>query len=142
MNVWCYWFFVFALIILLSVSFAVSVVLSVIRLIRKRKALGFLIWSAATLVLLSAVIVFVCFHPTYPRYNDVFVIGNSVTKVSETYGEFDIGSYKEGKSGYVGYYIYTDNGPIMPDHMPHYYYIKYDENGIVTEVYDGCAQGG
>ena len=42
----------------------------------------------------------------------------------------------------VYYYIYTDNGPIMSDHMKHYYYMEYDENGIVYNIYDGLPPGG
>jgi len=30
----------------------------------------------------------------------------------------------------------------MPDHLDHYYYIEYDENGIVKEVYEGSQPGG
>ena len=50
--------------------------------------------------------------------------------------------YIYGKSGRVAYYIYRDDGWIMPDHLPHYYYIEYDENGLATKVYDGVAPGG
>ena len=30
----------------------------------------------------------------------------------------------------------------MPDHLPHYYYLEYDDNGIVRNVYEGVAPGG
>jgi hypothetical protein len=53
-----------------------------------------------------------------------------------------LGTISEGHSGTVAYYIYKDNGPIMPDHLDHYYYMEYDENGIIYKVYDGCAPGG
>ena len=58
------------------------------------------------------------------------------------YGAFDRGTVQEGKSGKVGYYIYTDNGPIMPDHMKHYYWIYFDESGIVYKVEDNLPPGG
>lgn len=70
------------------------------------------------------------------------MLKNDIYKVQEKYGAFDIGKINDGQKGRVGYYIYTDNGPIMPDHLPHYYYIEYDEWGKVYKVYDTCALGG
>lgn len=35
----------------------------------------------------------------------------------------------------------TDNGPIMPDHLKHYY-IEYDEWGVIYNVYASCQPGG
>ena len=58
------------------------------------------------------------------------------------FSDFDVGAVNKGRKGKVGYYIYTDNGPIMPDHLPHYYYIHYDENGIVYQIGEGGASGG
>lgn len=31
---------------------------------------------------------------------------------------------------------------VMPDHMPHYYRIHYDENGVVDSVEDTLPLGG
>ncbi len=62
--------------------------------------------------------------------------------VREKYGDFDLGIVESDKSGKVAYYIYTDNGPIMPDYLKHYYYIKYDECGVVYSIYEGCQPGG
>ncbi len=45
-------------------------------------------------------------------------------------------------SSHSTYYIYTDNGPIMPDHLKHYYYMEYDEWGVIYNVYEGCQPGG
>ena len=69
-------------------------------------------------------------------------MGNEISEVQEKYGEPDLENYVQGKSGEVGYYIYTDNGPIMPDYLEHYYYIKYNEDGIVTKVYVSGQPGG
>ena len=63
--------------------------------------------------------------------------GRTISQVEARYGPFDI-----SRNGVLGYYIYTDNGPIMPDHLPHYYYLEYDDNGIVRNVYEGVAPGG
>lgn len=30
----------------------------------------------------------------------------------------------------------------MPDHLEHYYYVEYDEQGNVKEIYDGTKPGG
>ena len=78
---------------------------------------------------------FILSHKTYYKYNDWAILGNSIDKVREKYGEFDYGKIKNGKSGVVGYYIYTDNSPVMPDYLPRYYYIHYDINGTVDRVY-------
>ena len=40
------------------------------------------------------------------------------------------------------YYIDTDSGPVMPDHLPYYYYIYYDEKGMVYKVESRAAEGG
>ena len=67
---------------------------------------------------------------------------NDISTVVQKYGDFDIGAVHEGGKGKVGYYLYTDTGPIMPDYLPHFYYIHYDENGIVYQVEKGGAPGG
>ena len=65
-----------------------------------------------------------------------------INMVEQKYGEFDLGEIKENEKGKVAYYIYTDNGPIMPDHLKHYYFIEYDEWGVIYNVYDSCQPGG
>lgn len=57
-------------------------------------------------------------------------------EIKSKYGDFDFGEYKANILGKVGYYIYTDNGPIMPEHLKHYYFIEYNKEGIVTNVFD------
>lgn len=81
-------------------------------------------------------------HSTYYKYNDWIILQRNIHMVEEKYGEFDFGEIEDGKKGTVAYYIYTDNGPIMPDHLKHYYYIEYDEWGMVYNVYDSCQPGG
>ena len=81
-------------------------------------------------------------HSTYYKYNDEWVIGNKITEVENRYGKFDLGEFVKGKSGKVGYYIYKDDSLFLPDYLQHYYYIEFDENGIVYNVQDGCARGG
>jgi len=67
---------------------------------------------------------------------------SNIYTVEQKYGEFDLGKIKDNAKGRVAYYIYTDNGPIMPDHLDHYYYMEYDERGVIYNVYDGVQPGG
>ena len=86
------------------------------------------------------------FDKELKQYNlDFEYIKNLIKKLKEfeeKYGEFDLGEIKEGEKGRVAYYIYTDNGPIMPDHLKHYYYMEYDEWGMIYNVFDGLQSGG
>lgn len=94
------------------------------------------------IVFTVCITVFILSHKTYYKYNDWAVLGNSIDKVREKYGKFDFGKSEIGKPGVVGYYIYTDNSPIMPDHLPRYYYMDYNENGTVVKIYVSAALGG
>ena len=58
------------------------------------------------------------------------------------YGEPDINMYTPGRGGSLWYYIYTDEGPIMPDHLEHFYRIGIDENGRAAEISDTVRKGG
>ena len=69
-------------------------------------------------------------------------MNSNINTVQQKYGDFDLGTVENQKEGTAAYYIYTDNGPIMPDHLKHYYYIQYDVWGVVYRVYDGCQPGG
>lgn len=93
-------------------------------------------------ILFAVSLVFVLSHPTYYKYNDQEILDSNISDVQNRYGNFDVGTVRTGHPGEVGYYIYTDDGPIMPDHLPHYYYIHYDENGIVDSVKEGIPKGG
>ena len=80
-------------------------------------------------------------HSTYYRYDDTWVIGRHVTEIEERYGEFDYGEYKVENRGRVGYVV-KEIFPIMSNPVPSYYYMEYDETGIVTEVYVALHPGG
>lgn len=85
---------------------------------------------------------FIGTHPTHYKYSDRQIIGSDIHAVAERYGAFDSKGIKEGQEGEAGYYLYTENSGFLPDHLPHYYYMKYDAQGIVYAVYDGAAPGG
>ncbi|MDE6743663.1 MAG: hypothetical protein K2J95_07300 [Lachnospiraceae bacterium] len=94
------------------------------------------------IILFAYSFIFVLSHSTYYRYNDWAILNSDINSVINKYGVFDVGSIQEGKAGCVGYYIYTDNVWIMPDHLDHYYWIFFDENGTVYRVEDSLPPGG
>ncbi len=142
MNTWYTFFLTFAIIALLLVGSVISVIIFIIKLHKKKQARSALVSFMINAALIIYIVVFLFSHKHYYKYNDWFIMGNDIDTVVQKYGDFDVGSIHQGRKGKVGYYIYTDNGPIMPDHLPHYYYIHYDENGIVYQVEEGCAPGG
>lgn len=142
MNLWYLIGIYFMLFLIALVATMGSIAAMIIFYKKKRQVKTPLMSFVISVLVLISVIIFVSSHSTYYRYNDWWILQNNIYNVLERYGEFDLGTFTEGESGCVGYYIYTDNGPIMPDHLKHYYYIKYDEFGVIYEVYDGCQPGG
>ena len=132
---------IFFLFLLIS-GLIFSVILLIVRKIRKYKRKSVIISISVNFVLIAITVLYTISHSTYYKYNDWSILQNSIYEVEEKYGDFDLGQIRENQKGSVGYYIYTDNGPIMPDHLDHFYYMQYDENGIVYSVYDGCQPGG
>ena len=125
--------------VLLVLGFAIWLIIAIIK---KRNIKKPILSLSASAVLLVAAVLFMHSHSTYYLFNDSRILGSHIQEVQKQYGEPDLGAYTNGASGRFGYYIYTDNGPVMPDHLDHYYYIEYDESGVVTRVYDGCQPGG
>ena len=142
MNSWYVIFLELAIILASAISTIIFTVIFVVFTVKKKKLSKIAVPFILSVVLLGGTLLFVASHPTYYKYNDWTVLGQDIHWIQERYGDFDYGEIREGQRGEVGYYIYTDNGPIMPDHLPHYYWIWYDEQGVVYEVYDGCAKGG
>lgn len=96
-------------------------------------------------IVLVLSILFYMSHSTYYKYNDWFIMNNDIRNVQKRYGDFDWDhEIIDGERGMVGYYVYTNDGPLSidPDHLDRYYYIRYDENGKVYEVYVGVQIGG
>lgn len=100
------------------------------------------VFLSLDVLLLALSLVFVLSHSSYYKFNDWEIVGSNISDIQSKYGDFDVGTIRKGYQGEVGYYIYTDDGPIMPDHLPHYYYIHYDENELVDGVHESCAIGG
>ena len=132
----------FAVLLIFTVAvviFTVKLVKAIKKHIPLKKSIIFL---GISVVLLSSAVLFVLSHGHCYKYNDWYVMGNDINKVVERYGKFDKGSVEIDKSGKIGYYIYTDNGPVMASYLPYYYYIYYDENGVVYKVDVMGAEGG
>lgn len=142
MNVWYIHLTFLAAVFLGLVLCGVTAALCGNAVVKKKPLRLRFISLVLSMVYLTVAILFTSSHGTYVRFNDWWVSWSGMDKVIERYGEPDIGEYTSGKSGRAGYYIYTDDGPIMPDHLEHFYYIEYDAEGNVTEVSDGVRPGG
>ena len=128
--------------LLLVVGIIICVISFITKRIRKKNRKAVIIALCIHFVLLITATLYYSSHSTYYKYNDWIILQSNIHMVEEKYGEFDLGEIKDNEKGIVAYYIYTDNGPIMPDHLKHYYYIEYDEWGMVYNVYDSCQPGG
>ncbi len=127
---------------MLIVRIIIGIILFIVHKVRKHDNKTTVVSMGINFVLLVVVILYALSHSTYYRYNDWAILQSNIHMVEQKYGEFDLGEIKENEKGKVAYYIYTDNGPIMPDHLKHYYYIEYDEWGVIYNVYDSCQPGG
>ena len=133
------------LVVLLSALLVAAIVFLVIMIENRRSkktCKKAAVCLAADVVLMAAAVVFCASHSIYYGINDWYVMSSDIQQITEKYGSPDVGSYTEGKAGRIGYYMYTDNSMVMPDHLPHYYYIEYDESGKACEVYEGLPAGG
>lgn len=132
--------------LLLEIAFIITMIVSLVKIViyskKKIASKKPKVHFGLAIILFIGLNIFIMSHGTYYKYNDWWVEQNNIVNVMERYGEFDLGTYVDGKTGRVGYYIYTDNGPIMPDYLKHYYYIEYDVWGVVYNVYDGVQPGG
>lgn len=136
MNPW-YVLMIYSVVFLILITATTVFLVKIIIAVRNKKVTKKVVISfISSIVLLTVTIIFYCSHSTYYKYNDWLILGSNIEKVQKRYGEFDL------KNSKTGYYIYTDNGPIMPNYLEHYYYIEYDEDGIVYNVYVAPRPGG
>lgn len=142
MNQWYFIIGIMCLLMVLVLGILFCLILLVIKKIRKRNSKKVFISMGINIFMLVAVVLYAIPHSTYYKYNDWAILESNIYEVEQKYGPFDLGEIQDNKKGTVAYYIYTDNGPIMPDHLKHYYYIEYDVWGIVYKVYDACQPGG
>ena len=142
MNPWIIDFCYFVLLLCFVIGGIVSVVLLIGRKRKKKSIKSTVISLVISIFLLAVLILFIASHSTYYKYNDWVILQSNIYAVQQKYGKFDLGTIRDNQAGKVAYYIYTDNGPIMPDHLKHYYYMEYDEWGVINKVYESCQPGG
>lgn len=142
MNPWYFEIGIMCLLLLLTVGLLICMILFVKHRIKKQSNKAITVSIVTDVFLLLAIIMYVSSHSTYYKYNDWAMLQSNIHMVEQKYGKFDLGEIKDNEKGVVAYYIYTDNGPIMPDHLKHYYYMEYDEWGVIYNVYEGCQPGG
>lgn len=142
MNPWIIDFCYFVLLLCFVIGGIASVVLLIGRKRKKKSIKSTVISLVISIFLLAVLILFIASHSTYYKYNDWTILQSNIRVVQQKYGDFDLGTIRDNQAGKVAYYIYTDNGPIMPDHLKHYYYMEYDEWGMIYKVYESCQPGG
>ncbi len=142
MNQWYFTIGIWLILLMMLIGIIIGIFWFIVHTGRKHNNKAIAVSIGINFALLVVVILYALSHSTYYRYNDWAILQSNIHMVKQKYGEFDLGNIKENEKGKVAYYIYTDNGPIMPDHLKHYYYIEYDEWGVVYNVYDSCQPGG
>lgn len=131
-----------SILIILIISIIISLSIIIKNKLKRKQIKNSLILLILSIFISAADTLFLCSHSTYYKYNDWIILNSNINMVRKKYGEFDYGHIEKNKSGTVGYYIYTDNSPIMPDHLKHYYYMEYDSWGMIYRVYESCEVGG
>ena len=139
------WYFdigILLILFLLMIGIVSCIILLTVQKIKKRNKKAVILSLIIDFSLFVLTVLHVSSHSTYYKYNDWVILQSNIYRIEQKYGKFDLGEIKQNQRGTVAYYIYTDNGPIMPDHMEHYYYMEYDENGDIYNVYNACPPGG
>ncbi len=142
MNPWYFEIGLLCLLLLLAAGLLVCIALFVKHRIQKQRNRSITVSIVINVVFIIIVMLYAASHPTYYKFNDWVILQSNIHMVEQKYGAFDLGTVRDNEKGKVAYYIYTDNGPIMPDHLKHYYYMEYDEWGIIYDVYEQCQPGG
>lgn len=159
----------FLVTVCLILMFITGVIVTIVIIAKKKKPKVSVAFTLSCLGMIIVSGLFIGSHSIYFTFNDWSIKGNNISDVVKKYGEPDIWysdkagivinvifrngeaekkepvdqwKFERGKSGRLGYYIYTDTGHVMSDYLPHYYYVKYNEQGVVTDVCDGTHPGG
>lgn len=119
------------------IAFMANVFSIVICYLKRKKLVKNFISLGLTLLLTAGAFVFMSSHPTYYKYNDIWVTKHSSDEIQARYGAYDIHT-----SGMGGYYIYSDTDGMMPDHLRHYYCIYFSTEGQVLKIEDRCQMDG
>ena len=129
----------FALIFLITVT--TSVILIIRGKLKKESIKSSVIALVSINLLLGMLILFDASHPTYYKYNDWLVLHSNISTVQKIYGDFDRGEVTDNKAGCVAYLAYTETSPIFSSGKRYYYYMRYDEDGKIYEVYESLPPG-
>jgi len=140
MKQWYYEIGMLMLACFLIVCILVCAVILLVKVIRKTKKRPVVIALAVFTVLLGTTVLHSLSHKHSYKYNDWLILNLDIQTVEKIYGEFDL--VDTGWGNTVAYYMYKDNGPIMPSHSPMYYYIEYDSEGKVQRVFSSIPPGG
>lgn len=141
MNQWEYMFAISLILFVLMIGMITGIVVLRMQKAKKQRNKCIVIAMLIDIIMILTILLYNFSHSTYYKYNDWKILKSNIYSVKEKYGEFDLGEITDSEKGVVAYYIYTDDSPIMPDYLKHYYYIEYDENGIVYNVYDAGQPG-
>ena len=124
--------------LILFMCFVITAITSIILIVRRKhtrknvKPVASLF--VTNIILLIALILFKASHSTCYKYNDWLILQSNIYMIEQKYGVFDLGTINENQAGRAAYYIYTDN----KSNDRHYYYMEYDEWGVVYKVYEAC----
>lgn len=89
----------------------------------------------AIIVLALSISIFWYYHPTFYKYNDRFIIGNTAEKITEKYGEFSVVRRNETGEMFCGVYKIRDNTPeLIMSYDNSLWYEIYFDNGIAVSV--------
>ena len=124
------------LMVLLVIGIIIFTVWIIVAKVKKKRICLPIILLSVSIILGVGIGLFKCSHANDIRFNDWYIVGNNINTVCERYGESDEWSDEivSGKRGVIRYFLYEDNSPVMPDHLPYWYCIYYNEQGIVEKV--------
>ena len=89
----------------------------------------------AVVILALSIGIFWYYHPTYYKYNDRFIIGNTDEKIIEKYGEFSVVYHNEENEITCGIYKIRDNTPeLIMSYDDSLWYEIHFKNGIAVKV--------
>ena len=91
--------------------------------------------TCAFLILIFSIGLFWYYHPTYYRFNDRFIIGNTADEITEKYGAFYVVRRNETGEMFCGVYQIQDNTPdLIMSYDNSLWYEIYFKNGVAVEV--------
>ncbi|MBQ8614694.1 MAG: hypothetical protein IJ416_10815 [Ruminiclostridium sp.] len=129
-------FFIICLLAVPAIIVIILIALIIYGIVKKKRRIAVI--SSLILVIPAVLIVgYSLVFPTIFPYVDSLIYGKTKAEVIEIYGEPELNGERR-----IGYYIGVDNRGIDPSYLDLYYYVYFDENGLVDEIYSGVQPGG